>query len=83
MNQYNKVANPASEKDCGCDKKKESVFSSADGEQLIKSVEDKINDLNKQSSVQTQPSDSKSNDKTELMIIGAVAIIAIALITKK
>ena len=65
VNQYNKVANPPSKEDCGCskEKEKESVFSSADGEQLIKAVED----INKR---QDTPKHT-------------VAIIALALITKK
>ena len=81
VNQYNKVANPPSEEDCGCskEKEKESVFSSADGEQLIKAVED----ISKKQESPNPTINEKSSDKTELMIIGVVAVIALALITKK
>ena len=81
VSQYNKVANPPSEKDCGCKEESEAVFSSADGEELKKAVQDLSNKKDTPIPLATTP--EKSNDKTELMIIGAVAVIALALITKK
>lgn len=80
VTEYNKVANPISKEDCGCKEETESVFSSADGQELKKAVEDLSK---KQDNPTPAPTPEKSNDKTELMIIGAVAVIALALITKK
>jgi hypothetical protein len=80
VNEYNKVANPQEECDC----KTKELFSSVEGQELKRAVEDltlKQDTINTTKSAQSEP--STRSDKTEMMILGVVAVIALALITKK
>lgn len=69
------------EKPCGCEKEKEkeSLFSSAEGQEIKKAVEDLSLKTN---TLANTPKEQKS-DKTELMIIGAVVLVGLALVMKK
>ena len=78
--QANKVSDAENEKTCSCKKETaESLFSSAEGQEIKKAVEDLSQ---KQSALANSPKESKSDSK-DLMIIGAVVLVALALITKK
>jgi hypothetical protein len=84
ISEYNKQVNKSSEaveeKSCGCEKKEvESLFSSAEGQEIKKAVETLSL---KQDTLSNTPKESKSDSK-DLMIIGAVAVIALALVMKK
>lgn len=61
---------------CGC-KKEESIFSSAEGQE----IKNAVNDLQRRQDLSNQP--KEKSDSKDLMIIGAVAVIALALITRK
>jgi len=65
------------EKSCSC-KDKESNFSSAEGQAIKQAVED----LSRKQSEANKPAENKT-EKSELMIIGAVALIGLALVMKK
>jgi len=62
---------------CSC-KDKESNFSSAEGQAIKQAVED----LSKKQSEANKPAETKT-EKSELMIIGAVVLIGLALVMKK
>tara|TARA_R110000787_G_scaffold44415_9_gene109032 strand:- start:448 stop:885 length:438 start_codon:yes stop_codon:yes gene_type:complete len=82
VSEYNKVAtknDEPKEKPCSCDKEKESLFSSAEGQDIKKSVELLTQ---KQNQIDNSPKEQKSDSK-ELMIVGAVVVIALALVMKK
>ena len=85
ISEYNKESNKSKdvveEKSCGCkDKKEESIFSSAEGQEIKKAVETLSLKQDAQSNI---PKESKTSDSKDLMIIGAVAVIALALVMKK
>jgi hypothetical protein len=63
------------QKDCDC--KKNDLFSSADGQEIKKAVEDI-----KENSKKSETKEAKS-EKTELLIIGAISLIGLALVLKK
>ena len=84
ISEYNKQANKDSdvvdEKPCACKKDKvEDLFSSAEGQEIKKAVE---NLSLKQDALTNTPKESKSDSK-DLMIIGAVVVVALALVMKK
>tara|TARA_R110002020_G_scaffold468211_1_gene692325 strand:+ start:132 stop:575 length:444 start_codon:yes stop_codon:yes gene_type:complete len=86
VTEYNKAVavnnGESNEKYCQCGKKKEekeSLFSSAEGQEIKKAVEDLSL---KTDSLANTPKETKS-DKTELMIIGAVVLVGLALVMKK
>lgn len=84
VNEYNKVVNPPKEE--SIDLLKKDLFSSAEGQEIKRAVEDltlKQDALNSGGNNNNNSNSGNNTDKTELMIIGAVAIIALALITKK
>lgn len=79
FNAHNSQANGEEKKkeDCSC-KKEESIFSSAEGQQIKSAVEE----LKRNQVEANKPKEGKS-EKTELLIIGAVAIVGLALVMKK
>jgi|TARA_R110000796_G_scaffold71585_7_gene162472 hypothetical protein len=80
VSKNNDVVEAVEEKSCGCKEKEvESLFSSAEGQEIKKAVE---NLSLKQDTLSNTPKESKSDSK-DLMIIGAVAVIALALVMKK
>ena len=83
ISEYNKEINKDKEvegKSCGCKEKEESIFSSAEGQEIKKAVET----LGiKQDTLSNAPKESKPSDSKDLMIIGVVAVIALALVMKK
>lgn len=68
-----------SNKPCDCHKEKESLFSSAEGQEIKKAVE---NLTQKQDQLSLLPRETKSDSK-DLMIIGAVVVVALALVMRK
>jgi len=80
-NEYNAQSNPSEKKeDKPCNCSGESVFSSAEGQAIKKAVED----LSKvQGTNPVAVTKDEKPEKTELMIIGAVAVICLALVLKK
>jgi hypothetical protein len=86
ITEYNKQSNLSVEstkedKPCGCEKgkDKESLFLSAEGQEIKQAVE-KLS--LKQDALTNTPRESKSDSK-DLMIIGAVVLVALALVMKK
>lgn len=84
ISEYNKQTAQVNEveegKSCGCDKEKsDSIFSSAEGQEIKKAVETLSL---KQDALATPPKEPKSDSK-DLMIIGAVVVVALALVMKK
>ena len=79
QNQINKNNEASEEKSCGCNKDKEqSLFSSAEGQEIKKAVEQLSL---RQDALTTTPKEVKSDSK-DLMIIGAVIVVALALVMK-
>ena len=80
VTEYNKQALKPKEEDkpCGCEKK-ESLFSSAEGQEIKKAVETISLKQDALSNSQKEP----KSDKTELMIIGAVVLVSLALVMKR
>lgn len=75
-----KAAKGESEESCGCkNKESESLFSSAEGQEIKKAVE---NLSLKQDQLANTPKETKSDSK-DLMIIGAIVVVALALVMKK
>jgi len=82
ISEYNKKLSKdnGEEKTCSCKKETaESLFSSAEGQEIKKAVE---NLSKKQDQLANAPKESKSDSK-DLMIIGAVVVVALALVMKK
>lgn len=79
ISEYKKQIDSGKEKEnCDC-KKSESIFSSAEGQEIKKAVE---SIQEKQNSLNNQPKESKSESK-DLLIIGAVVLVALALVMNK
>jgi hypothetical protein len=77
FNEFN--AEKEGKSSCGCkDKKEDSLFSSAEGQAIKKAVED----ISRKQEVAESGKKEKS-EKSELLIIGAVAVIGLALVMKK
>ena len=84
VSEYHKESTKNEHTPCECDKckmmDKEQIFSSADGQEVKKTIEDI---KNKQAEMLNAPKESTKSDSKELMIVGAVVIIALALVMKK
>lgn len=78
--QITKDEDVVEEKSCGCKDKEESIFSSAEGQEIKKAVETLSL---KQDALSNTPTESPKSDSKDLMIIGAVVVVALALVMKK
>ena len=87
VSEYYKHATQNENTPCGCDKGKsedetKSVWDSADGQEIKKTVEEIKNKQSTQNTNNQTPKEKESQSR-DLMIIGAVAVIALALVMKK
>lgn len=84
LSEYYKQSTKNDHTPCECEKcqvtASEPVFSSADGQEVKKAVEEI---KTKQDVIANTPKEASKSDSKDLMIIGAVAVIALALVMKK
>jgi hypothetical protein len=83
LKQYFEVQNPSKkdEEKCGCEKK-ENIWSSAEGQALKEKVQE-ISTKQDISNSQPKVDNNGKSEKTEMLIIGAIALVGLALVLKK
>lgn len=84
ITQFNDFNNQKEEKSdsCSCKNEKDSLFSSAEGQAIKSAVEDIKRSQEVSSQVNNNQKDNRS-EKSELLIIGAIALVGLALVLKK
>jgi flagellar hook-basal body complex protein FliE len=81
FNEYNAQKENKSDS-CGCKDKDTSLFSSAEGQVIKSAVEDIKRNQEASNQVNSNAKEGRS-EKSELMIIGAIALVGLALVLKK
>jgi hypothetical protein len=82
FNEYNTQQKEEKSDSCSCKDKDASLFSSAEGQAIKTAVEDIKRSQEVSSQVNGNGKEGKS-EKSELMIIGAVVLVGLALVLKK